>query len=443
MRRVGSPGNAELPDAAFRTIVETLTIPILVIAGDGTITYFGGSAERDFRATSEEVVGRNIVEFLPPEHVEEAIATMGDLVDHEQVGIGVPPVYPIVRLDGTVTWQCIGAVPLLDDPDVAGIPMYFMPWDAQLHLDDSLASLLAGDPLTEVLGTLARAIAVSFESPGAAIHHGYRDGAFAGHAAWGVPPGCLEAEASPWREAAEVRRPVFARPADLGPHLARTAAASGIEGIWSFPILDDALDPAVMTVCRTSPQPPVTAHESVATRCLRYAQLTLVRSAEHDQLAHLASHDPLTGTDNRLRFRAHLDRALETEGRTVLLFCDMDRFKAVNDALGHAAGDAVLVELVARLRTVLRPGDELARIGGDEFTILLREDLAGAERVATRLVEVAAAPFEVGGSSVEVGLSVGIAAARPGEVADDLLRRADDALYAAKRNPDTSIHIAP
>ncbi|HEX4867661.1 MAG TPA: sensor domain-containing diguanylate cyclase [Acidimicrobiales bacterium] len=441
---MGTGGNGDLPDAAFRTIVETLSIPILVIADDGTITYFGGSAQRDFRATKDEVVGRNIVEFLPPEHVEEAIASMADLVAHEQVGIGVPPVYPIVRLDGTVTWQAIGAVPLLSDPDVAGIAMYFMPWEAQLHLDDSLASLLAGDPLPQVLGTLTRAVAVSFESPGAAIHHGFRDGTFAGQAAWGMPEECLALPGSPWHEAAITGRPVFAAVQDLEqPHLRSAATAAGIEGIWAFPIIDEVLDPAVMTVCRDRPQVPVTAHDSVATRCLRYVQLTLVRSAEHEQLAHLASHDPLTGTGNRLRFREHLDRALESGGPTVLLFCDMDRFKAVNDELGHAAGDAVLVELVARLRTVLRPGDELARIGGDEFTILLRGDLDGARQVADRLTEVAGAPFEVGGTTVEVGLSVGIAAARPGEGADDLLRRADAALYAAKRQPDISIDVAP
>jgi len=441
---VGDEGNGHLPDAAFRRIVETISIPILVIAPDGTITYFGGAAEREFRAPASEVVGRNIVEFLPPDQVDDAIASMGDLVAHEEVGLGVPPVYQILRPDGTGTWRAIGAVPLLDDPDVAGVPMYFMAFDAQLHLDESLAALLAGQPLAGVLDLLARSMAAFFEAPAAAIHWGLEDGAFSGCASWDVPDACLELEDGPWHEVARTGEPQYLTVDELPEPVATSAAQHGLQGIWVLPVPPHtSIGPAVLTIGRELSTPPVTAHESVIARCLRYVQLVLVRHAEHEQLRHLASHDPLTGTANRARFRDRLTRALETGGPTVLLYCDMDRFKAVNDSLGHQAGDVVLVELVRRLRMVLRPSDELSRIGGDEFTVLLRGDLRTAEEVAGRLVAEAEQPFEVQGTKVAVGLSVGIAEARPGDTPDDLVRRADSALYDAKRDPGRQVAIAP
>jgi diguanylate cyclase (GGDEF)-like protein/PAS domain S-box-containing protein len=440
---VGDEGNGQLSDAAFRKIVETMSIPILVIAPDGTITYFGGAAEKEFRAPAAEVVGRNIVEFLPPEQIDDAIATMGDLTAHEEVGLGVPPVYQILRPDGTGTWRAIGALPLIDDPDVAGVPMYFMAFDAQLHLDESLAALLAGQPLPRVLDLLARSTAAFFEAPAAAIHWGLEDGSFAGCAAWDVPEACLEVEDGPWHEVARTGEPQYLTLEELPEPVAGSAAQHGLRGIWVLPVPPhSSIGPAVLTIGREVDTPPVTAHESVIARCLRYVQLVLVRHAEHEQLRHLASHDPLTGTANRARFRDRLTRALETGGPAVLLYCDMDRFKAVNDSLGHQAGDVVLVELVRRLRQALRPSDELARIGGDEFTVLLRGDLATAEEVAARLVAVASQPFDVHGTTVEVGLSVGIAEARPDDTPDDLVRRADTALYDAKRDATRQIAIA-
>lgn len=444
MRNVGDSDKGGLPDAAFRKIVETLSIPVLVIGPDGTITYFGGSASREFAAAPDEIVGTNIVEHLPPDQVDDAIATMGDLVAHEDVGLGVPPVYQIVRGDGTGTWRSIGAVPLLDDPDVGGVVMYFMAFDAQLHLDESLAALLAGKPLTEVLDRLALAMAAFFEAPGAGIHWGFGEEGFTGTAAAGVPDACLELAGAPWEEVARTGEPRYLRTIELPAPAAAAAAEAGLAGLWVLPVPPHtSIAPAVLTVWRETEHAPVTAHESVIARCLRYVQLVLVRQAEHEQLRHLADHDPLTGTANRARFRERLVRALETGGPATLLYCDMDRFKAVNDRFGHQAGDQLLVDLVARLRRGLRPSDELARIGGDEFTVLLRGDLAAAEQVAQRLVAETQRPFEVDGETVAVGLSVGIAEVRPGDTPDSLVRRADKALYEAKRSPTTQIVVAP
>ncbi len=161
------------------------------------------------------------------------------------------------------------------------------------------------------------------------------------------------------------------------------------------------------------------------------------REAE-ERLVHIARHDPLTGLPNRLLFREGLDAALAEarRGRGFALHClDLDRFKEVNDTLGHPVGDALLREVAERVRGVLRETDTLARLGGDEFAVIQKgaEGREAAERLARRIVEVLARPFDLGGHQVGIGTSLGIAFA-PGDAveADVLMRDADMALYRAK-----------
>src|SRR4051812_3973155 len=121
------------------------------------------------------------------------------------------------------------------------------------------------------------------------------------------------------------------------------------------------------------------------------------------QLQYDALHDSLTGLPNRVLFQDRLEhvvrRGLRTEGTSAVLFLDLDRFKIVNDSLGHLVGDRLLVEVSDRLLTALRPGDTVARLGGDEFTILLEDltDFEEAQVVADRVLGMLDAPFEVTG----------------------------------------------
>jgi diguanylate cyclase (GGDEF)-like protein len=163
------------------------------------------------------------------------------------------------------------------------------------------------------------------------------------------------------------------------------------------------------------------------------------RNRAVEALAHQARHDSLTGLPNRTLLLDCLARACEVsayEARAVgLLFVDLDNFKTVNDSLGHATGDELLVLVADRLRSCLRPGDIVARLGGDEFAVVLAggSDAAVARHIAGRIIETLRQPFALGAAEVVIGASVGIAltstsATDPG----DLLRNADVALYAAK-----------
>ena len=164
------------------------------------------------------------------------------------------------------------------------------------------------------------------------------------------------------------------------------------------------------------------------------------RKLAEAQLAHRAFYDPLTNLPNRALFLDRLRHALRRAQRRpdylfAVLFLDIDRFKVVNDSLGHVSGDRLLVTIARRLELALRPGDSVARLGGDEFTILLDDlrDTADAQRVAERIQRELMAPFHIGGQELYASCSIGIALSSTGYAKpEDILRDADTAMYRAK-----------
>jgi diguanylate cyclase (GGDEF)-like protein/PAS domain S-box-containing protein len=165
------------------------------------------------------------------------------------------------------------------------------------------------------------------------------------------------------------------------------------------------------------------------------------RKAAEERLLHDAFHDPLTGLPNRALFMDRLGMAIAHSKRRLsytyaVLFMDLDRFKNINDSLGHGVGDELLVAVARRLESCLRPGDTVARLGGDEFTILLDEvaDVENALQVAQRLHQEMAQPFHIQEHEVFVTMSLGITlgAGRDYNLPEEVLRDADTAMYGAK-----------
>lgn len=181
---------------------------------------------------------------------------------------------------------------------------------------------------------------------------------------------------------------------------------------------------------------------------LKQVKLDLEQSQK--KLAHLAHHDFLTGLPNRAHFFKILARSIARSGRSgaklAVMFLDLDGFKKINDTLGHAAGDLLLQGVAQRLQETVRQSDVVARIGGDEFVLLL-ENVSGAENaaaVAQKIIANLATPFDLNGTPGRVTASIGIALyPQHGESTEELLRRADEAMYQCKQSGKNTYRFTP
>jgi diguanylate cyclase (GGDEF)-like protein len=223
------------------------------------------------------------------------------------------------------------------------------------------------------------------------------------------------------------------------------AAELGVRATFAFPVLIGHEVVAVLEFFSDHPAEPdgelLDVMRHVGTQLGRVVERK--RSADAiraEEIAHRALHDSLTGLPNLTLFADRLGSALARLRRrsstVAVMFLDLDHFKQVNDTLGHAEANRLLVEAVHRIESVVRPSDTVARFGGDEFLVLC-DDLPGkaeALQIAGRITETFAQPFQLAGREVVVTTSVGIAlATRPTESPDELISNADRAMYRAKR----------
>jgi diguanylate cyclase (GGDEF)-like protein len=231
------------------------------------------------------------------------------------------------------------------------------------------------------------------------------------------------------------------------PHFAPAAVEAGLAAVFSFPLrhgngqlgsldlyrdVPGVLDSRNMDVAQTL--------ADVAAAYLLNAQAREEARETSDRFHHNAQHDPLTGLPNRLMLQHRLEhaalRAQRSNSNAAILFADLDRFKQVNDTHGHPVGDELLLAVARRLSGLVRPGDTLARVSGDEF-VFLCEDLHSAndvETLALRIDKAFARPFLLSTVEVSITASVGVAFAGPGEdISNQLVVQADTAMYQAKR----------
>jgi diguanylate cyclase (GGDEF)-like protein/PAS domain S-box-containing protein len=191
-----------------------------------------------------------------------------------------------------------------------------------------------------------------------------------------------------------------------------------------------------------------TAGDADFTQSIGTVLLTALDREQHDaELTRLAMHDPLTGLPNRMLFKERLEVAIArsawTGRRAAVIYLDVDRFKRVNDSLGHAAGDELVAEVSTRLQRAIRRGDTLSRVGGDEFAVVC-SDLAEegeARAYAERLRLALAEPFDVAGRKLSVSASIGVALSEADTTSHTLIRDADTAMYVAKERSKGSVAV--
>ena len=439
----------------FRSLLTNISDTVSITDAEGRLLFTSGAPNNLLGYDAGFWAGREPMTLVHPDDLDRALA--GWHRSLAEPGIEISEEVRMRSANGA--WQDISVtgVNLLHDPDVRGVVVTSRNI-TDLRRAQRLASSQAGvleliarsEPLPVVAEACLELLAENGVSGRSSIYLVDEDRLEL--SAGAAPASLVEwmREAPPARnrslcdEAIATERPVVApdvTQADLSDGLAYIAANEDIRAAWSQPILAISTGRPVgsLSTLYDEVHDPSPHERQVADVSCSLMAIALERAETETRLAHQALHDGLTGLPTRTLLLDRLDHALarrESNGADIaLLFCDIDRFKVVNDSLGHNVGDQLLVAFAQRFRSVVAPGDTVARFGGDEFVVLL-EDITSpthASQVAQELAESLSQPFLLpAGHEVFLTVSIGLAGATDHRTGHAWLRDADAAMYRAK-----------
>jgi diguanylate cyclase (GGDEF)-like protein/PAS domain S-box-containing protein len=442
-------------EARFRALVQNATDIIAVIEYGGAIKYSSPAIVDIIGCPPEDVLGTNAYDLVHPDDLGLLDQALDVLLADPSLPVRIE--LRVRNVDGTYRWIDATCTNQLDEPSVGGIVGNFRYVDDRKRAEAfaagetrALEMLLSGGPLPQTLRALLRGIDAFVGNACSAIRLVDEAGtAFRTMAAPDVADEFWQAVdrelAQPWEGPSEPVRMGTVDVHDLrrvGPVPVREAAArNGLRALWSVAVMrpDTTRLIGVLDVYLPDDRVPTESERAVLERARDLVALTVDRAAQTRQLGRLALHDTLTGLPNRALVLDRLQHALarlgDRESLLAVLFIDLDRFKIVNDGLGHDTGDELLVEVARRLTAAVRRQDTVARLGGDEFVVVCEElaDEQVAEELAGRVADALSAPFVLSRAEVSVTASVGVATTRrPSDQPVSLLRDADAAMYRAK-----------
>jgi len=455
-------------EARFRSLVQHAADGIMILGLGGRCEYVSPSYERLTGHAAGELVGASMRDYGHPDDLAAVGAAWARTLEHPEETHDVET--RVMHADGRWHWQAMSISNRLADPTLAGIIINVRDVTDRKALDDILAEesrILAmiawAEPLEAVLD---RAASITAADTGAryCLIRLFDGDTLRLAAAPNLPSELYEQIAlvavdgqTPSARAAVERTEVFVATAadpvaDPGAvAFADLSAALGVSASWSVPIeLPNRNAVAgTMTLLFEKADDDRAVHRPLVERIVSLAAVAIEQAQAREELEHRAFHDELTGLPNRALLNDRLTHALQRSPRrdaaVAVVFFDLDRFKLVNDSLGHDAGDRLLIQVARRLRAKLRASDTGGRLGGDEFVVLVDDVHADSDAHAAvqRVVDILEQPFEVDGETIFVSASVGVAVARDVAQAADVLREADDAMYRAKQRGRGSVEYQP
>ena len=418
---------ADAPEASPHLLtdafIEALTQGVIVFANDGRIVRCNRAAEKILGLSADQMAGRTTLDprwrtihedgspFPGITHPASITLSTGEEVRDVVMGVHKP--------DGSLAWIWVNCAPVRDGElgDDAAVVATFTDVTEQTELRQRLAESeryfrLIAENVTDIVVKANLDGVIEWVSPSLTAMLGWEPGELVGRNA-------LEL-AHPEQLTSDLDARDRVRGEALDGFRAQALAADGtyhwVEANLR-PLMGDSGEPVGV----------------ISSWRVIDAQVAAER-----ELARVAHHDSLTGLLSRAefldQFQLMLSHTHRRSERIAAAFCDVDNFKGVNDQFGHAAGDETLHQLAARIQTTLRDNDLIARFGGDEIVVVLPglNDATDALLVAEKIRRQAEDPIEIKGASVKVTLSVGLAFAQQGDHVDDVISRADSAMYQAK-----------
>ena len=439
-----------LEEDRFRALIDHSFDMVSIYDSHGKFVFASPSHERVLGYTPAELVGTSPVDLL---HPDERDAVAGIFAEQLLVtGEATPVEHQLRHRDGRWLWVESVAINLGDNPAVLGILV-----NARDVTDRRRAERIAA----------AQAAILELVARGASLEDVLADviemveqwipGGVAAVTAIDDAGGALHVAAAP-NLTQDVKSALSGFPASVvqelypedvivtgvkvnpaHPMTGEVLRAHGFSSWWAGAINDADAGSRLgaVVVLRRDSAEPTPSERTLLTSAANLAAIAIARHRAQALLAHQATHDSLTGLPTREvaleRLRRITLRARRGGAHTAVLFLDIDRFKVLNDSVGHGVGDRLLVEMADRLRAALRPGDLIARFGGDEFVMVCEQigTELDAYTLASRLLEVVQAPFSIDGIEVVVTASIGIAMS-DGQSPEAVLRDADAAMYLAK-----------
>jgi diguanylate cyclase (GGDEF)-like protein/PAS domain S-box-containing protein len=431
-------------DFVVRALARTNADLILVTDPDMNIVFISDANEQLFGRTAQSAIGSNGIEFINPDDLA-MFAAMFEAYERGYES-SAPNYYRVLHEDGSWIRMEIAGGPLYDDGARVGwVFVLRRPLQAEVYAS-VVRRLFEDQPLSVALDEIPNAFfAIGIGKVCIDVWPSGEPPFSVGDRLPSLLIGRDRAPDSPFARAVATGENVVLQDlSELGPELRAAAEAEHFGSAFIAPVLESADHVAGLIVHWVfDDMPKADMLRARVEEAKGLLQVALTARFQHDDLKRSAASDALTGLANRRSFDAALD-ALGPDATPALLSIDLDGFKEINDAFGHPAGDELLCIIARRLEGAARETDLVARIGGDEFVVLIPDcTMADATGLADRLLTIVREPIELDGRRVEVGASVGVAVADharrdlrgPTEDAwtGHLVRRADDALYGAKR----------